>query len=728
MIAAWTAPVLAAEMRTWTDRTGQFTVEAEFVRWDNGNVHLRKTNGKEITLPMLQLAPEDLGYVMNLLQTQLSPSDMAKVINSLHAQMSQLRSGTGTNRPKPGTAPTKTTITSAKSPPVAAKEKRTWTDSTGQFNVEAELVRVDGENVLLRTTNGKQLTIPLAKLSNADRKYVTGHDVTTDIATSRVTISEAGLPEPVQVSPGFGLGELKQETQWDCPPDPCPAEKLDGNVRPLTFVTGKFPFGVSEDKSSIFFNGNGSRVAFGMNVSQPDKTTNFTKHSRVWIGDMATGRTVDTAFGEKLTLLGISPGGQKVALQSGDWESRNDEGARQHLYIGDVTGSGIVINKAFTPFDRFASRNDKKGDIMWADWVSDDLILVQSDSGLNEYPLLLLLDVNQGRTVWEQRLSAKSTVCLSPGRRYAIIVSDFAIPKSKKSGAFLLLAATGEGIGRLDGVEPSTISDFAFSPDGKTIASCTFDSVMFWNATTGQKQGAFYVGGGKPLQWYDNRYLLASRRLIDTQTQSVVWDYNYDRTARAFGGKFWYTASLGNDIKVLSVTLPHPKAIETIKNNPSIFCVAPGKSVALVLDGSIQNGRAEIQKYMEDVFRENGWKLANNAPVTVMLKATVEPEETAAYIGRGSGLVTVTFRPRKFMVEIQADNKTVWAQHARVAPILIEHQANMSVQEAVNKWIADADYKEWLLSVKFPKSITDPNKIGFSRLTGSGIEEWDSQK
>ena len=55
---------------------------------------------------------------------------------------------------------------------VALAETRTWKDSTGQFSVEAELVDHDASQVVLKKGSGEQIAVPLAKLSAADRKYL----------------------------------------------------------------------------------------------------------------------------------------------------------------------------------------------------------------------------------------------------------------------------------------------------------------------------------------------------------------------------------------------------------------------------------------------------------------------------------------------------------------------------------------------------------------------------
>ena len=52
-------------------------------------------------------------------------------------------------------------------------EMRQWTSLGGGFSVEAELVHVKDENVVLRRKDGKEITVPLAKLSLSDVQYVT---------------------------------------------------------------------------------------------------------------------------------------------------------------------------------------------------------------------------------------------------------------------------------------------------------------------------------------------------------------------------------------------------------------------------------------------------------------------------------------------------------------------------------------------------------------------------
>ena len=55
---------------------------------------------------------------------------------------------------------------------VRSLSARKWTNDTGKFSVEAELVEAKGGNVRLRRRDGKIITIPVTKLSKDDQDFV----------------------------------------------------------------------------------------------------------------------------------------------------------------------------------------------------------------------------------------------------------------------------------------------------------------------------------------------------------------------------------------------------------------------------------------------------------------------------------------------------------------------------------------------------------------------------
>ena len=49
---------------------------------------------------------------------------------------------------------------------------RTWKDTSGSFSIEAEFVSQDAASVTLRKQDNREITVPLAKLSSGDRRYL----------------------------------------------------------------------------------------------------------------------------------------------------------------------------------------------------------------------------------------------------------------------------------------------------------------------------------------------------------------------------------------------------------------------------------------------------------------------------------------------------------------------------------------------------------------------------
>jgi actin cytoskeleton-regulatory complex protein SLA1 len=52
-----------SKIRTWTDHSGSFKVEAQFIGIADGKIHLHKVNGVKIAVPVSKMSPEDLAYV-----------------------------------------------------------------------------------------------------------------------------------------------------------------------------------------------------------------------------------------------------------------------------------------------------------------------------------------------------------------------------------------------------------------------------------------------------------------------------------------------------------------------------------------------------------------------------------------------------------------------------------------------------------------------------------------
>lgn len=66
----------------------------------------------------------------------------------------------------------KSVLKASLAPDPPAAEMRTFTDATGKFTVKARVVKLTETQVTLLTEQGKELTLPLSKLSDADQEFL----------------------------------------------------------------------------------------------------------------------------------------------------------------------------------------------------------------------------------------------------------------------------------------------------------------------------------------------------------------------------------------------------------------------------------------------------------------------------------------------------------------------------------------------------------------------------
>ncbi|KAH0829290.1 Actin cytoskeleton-regulatory complex protein sla1 [Fonsecaea pedrosoi] len=84
------------KVRTWTDHSGTFKVEAEFLRVTDGKIHLHKVNGVKIAVPVTKMSPEDLAYVEQVIHEPIEEHiPVADLIKMRHRNQEQPASRTG---------------------------------------------------------------------------------------------------------------------------------------------------------------------------------------------------------------------------------------------------------------------------------------------------------------------------------------------------------------------------------------------------------------------------------------------------------------------------------------------------------------------------------------------------------------------------------------------------------------------------------------------------------
>ncbi len=624
-------------------------------------------------------------------------------------------------------------------PVFAAEKPRTWTDSSGSFTMEATLQEFDGKTAKLKKKDGKILSLPAEKLSDEDRKYLSQKkeqspenpfEVAEKSSAEKKDSKKNAAPKTKAIDLKKSKSvEIQGNIEWKCDPDPAPVQKTSDKVKRILFRMGDVSRTAFPQETDFFFNrDDGKKVltAFQLDTHRRPDEKSVTK---VFLGDVSTGRNSSIDHPKRLTPFGLSPDGTKALFLEGSWEGPFTSGNSRILHVVKCSPNKLEPIFSMEPFAQMQEPNDRFSrtiDVEWAAWATNDHILVS-----NKEQMLFLISLDTGKAVWRIKVGYGDGAVLSPGGKYLVVHSGREF--------FLLETLTGKCIGMLDGTNGSGFGQkFTFSPDGKKIASVQLDTVSVWDATTGQAEEPFYiqhVSGLYAPHWVNERFVLADRLLVDTYTKTPVWEYGGgSRNRKFFGGHVWYTVSRHQEgSSLVGVVVPHLKVAAKTpdKEDDRLFVVRPGMTVSLTLDPSIVQDRETIQSAFEEKLRDNDLTLAENAPLSLYLNVSEEKEGTITYqtgqfpfrLNRGGG-TEVKYKPKKYSCQFRKGGQTQWEMTAETSPpenISLEDIKDTPLQTIVDREMAKAHYKSWFLNLAIPKKIPLQTELGQTSFDEMGI-------
>ena len=91
-----------SKTRVWTDRSGSFKVEAQFIGLKDGKIHLHKLNGVKIAVPVAKMAIEDLEYVEQVTGQSLEDDKPLSDVKRRSTQNARSSERKKDNQPKAG--------------------------------------------------------------------------------------------------------------------------------------------------------------------------------------------------------------------------------------------------------------------------------------------------------------------------------------------------------------------------------------------------------------------------------------------------------------------------------------------------------------------------------------------------------------------------------------------------------------------------------------------------
>jgi thiol-disulfide isomerase/thioredoxin len=212
-------------------------------------------------------------------------------------------------------------------------EERTWTDKTGKFKISGELVKVQDGNALVRRADGKEIKVPLERLSDADQQFVKEHDdksssaeateankAVADIAKrfySDLRTQDRAIAQESLTKKADSLIRAGGKSPLTILPQPQPGDtaiklgsvKVDGAVAEIpVFVRA----GGSVHKTKLHLRNDGEWRVFAISATYPDgeKSINF-EAAPVSPG---SGDSLQAIVGTTIDLAGVTTQGKKLDM------------------------------------------------------------------------------------------------------------------------------------------------------------------------------------------------------------------------------------------------------------------------------------------------------------------------------------------------------------------------------------------------------------------------------
>jgi hypothetical protein len=612
----------------------------------------------------------------------------------------------------------------------AAHELRTWTDSTGRHRVRARFVELSDGKVTLERENGKQLVIPLEKLSEEDQK----------VAAEAQSASD----NPFQEKPAEKKGKHKAEEQ---PEDEDSSESAEPKeLRPQWSDARQVLINVADSKWSLSIAAPEKASAEkGHAVVYPGKTGGFWDHTkaflvnpvcrravvanaieapmqqdhsvRVALCDLAEGRLLSTGTIEtKMLPLALNDAGTEIVARRDDWGWGNQD----CLEVWRLGKSKIRRVSKWKPHE------DQRGggrDIRWAQYIDADRLATLSGGDK-----LTVWNVADARPLYWLKVHGGSTPALSADRKYLAFASDNAI------------AVLDLGAGEVVAAEPAPKEHFApglfaFTPRGTRLVCGSGDRIFVWDAATGALYreiplaGANVNVGESLLCPSEDQLLVGKTLLVDIESQARVWSYQGHENVRLLNGVCWFEVAGQDSGAILPAVLPAPGMMETLQkalDAPDFFVLKTGVTVKLDCSAVEDPGeREKVVTGLTQKLQANGCQVGDGGTIELLASTEKGRQTEIAYRTWGfPGARRYPFQEYLCHVKFVYQGQTAWEASCGNTPGFVRLQEGETMEEFLKR--NEHPNYAWFGMVDLPKLLQKPSDsggtLGATKVTTAGME------
>jgi hypothetical protein len=591
---------------------------------------------------------------------------------------------------------------SCATPHVAGQEatQRTWTDSSGTFEVRATLIEQTESTAQLHTADGRKITVPIERLSQSDQGYLKSLNAPPDNpfaggtpvpagAEFAVATLEGPLPKSLRASPAStsvgvemalpGTGTTVDLTTdpSDRPfvPDPQPdAPSIPAAVVPVSAVDaydkvappvlvdaaeGRFFVSIGRNKSGSPEETRGRIYSVNLAAKQSDLVWDFPNAVRVWDHDTSSGQTLIV---DKLDQF--QRGGELVMVLG------LEEGNAKPLYRRTLPGAG---KPGFAP------------QVEWARLLSASHVAVIVDR------VLYVWDLPAAKLVYRiEDVYASEPPVFSGNQLY------MAVPQ----GGRVVIVETATGEVRKSIATGSTLKPgVAFHPNGRLLAICFSNRYLVWDcvADSAVSEATTTVHlSSHPIHWIGPKMFRgAMGDVVQLDLGMAAWKYYVAVSTKPFvlGDKL-LTATTSQNCSLVSVQVPHESAERTvdqlIHDGDAAMLVRAGSPVAIAVEAAVQVDQAEIKASLSEAAEKAGWKVSQRAPVTLVAKIGRGETQELRFRSLGGGTRTVStanLTPFTAQLEIRGGSEVLWSRSTENrVPSMLRLQEGETVQDAVNRF------------------------------------------
>ncbi len=595
---------------------------------------------------------------------------------------------------------------------------REWSDATGTHKIVASLVEVQGNDVYLKTSNGKTMKIPKDKLSPSDQEFLDNSESPFEVVSENpspfMAVNEAP-PEVKKATLGTSqynwnspytvdwkrINELVLDpgSGWDGKKSwgvPLPKVEGLGYTASRAILPKKANF--HEHMHPLAINAVAQRAAVGSTVSFSVPSP----LSRLSLVDLSSGSEIHSDQIEcHMRPLAVLGDGSTV-LMVGASDERGGHETPDQVQLWKISGRNVFRSPIWKPFPDDAEAWGKKtnGEILKAVAIDKSHVVLCSKNGH-----LAMFDIASRTPIWHMQLDRNFSVAESVDASLLAVFNGSMVHVIDTKTNKIVATKTFE--------DKSGISwpRIEWCPTSKRILCVFAHRFAILNLESGEwEMDEQFPGGlmttGKVGFPSPDFLLIDNRLLFHIPSKLQVCEYTNAAAIEVVGGISFIGMMADTGGLLVPSEIPHPKAKEVLANSqldPSMFLLHPGVEISINTSAVPGQHKSAVETGLKDAITKAGFKYSTKAEIEIVAAITGPTQEAVSYIARGAYVVN-TF---KSSIKVVWKGKEVWGTSGSNVPGFLTTNRNETIEDRLRE-VGKSPNLNIFSAVNFPPFMQRP--------------------